>query len=71
MNTAFTIVQIIVSICLIVFILMQNRGSSLSGIFGGSGAVFRTKRGIEKTLYTLTIIFAIIFIGLSIANVLI
>lgn len=71
MKSAITIFQVIVSIGLIVVILLQSRGSGLSGIFGGSGAVFRTKRGIEKTLFTLTIILAIFFLGASLANALI
>ncbi len=71
MKSVITISQVIVSIGLIVVILLQSRGSGLSGIFGGSGAVFRTKRGIEKTLFTLTIILAILFLGLSLANSLI
>jgi preprotein translocase subunit SecG len=71
MDKIITIVQIIVSISLVVVILMQNRGSSLSGVFGGSGSVFRTKRGFEKILFTITIILSILFIGLSLVNVLI
>lgn len=71
MKSVITISQVIVSIGLIIVILLQSRGSGLSGIFGGSGAVFRTKRGIEKTLFTLTIILAILFLGLSLANSLI
>lgn len=58
--------QIVVSILLITVILMQNRGTGLSGIFGGSSAVFQTKRGIEKTLFTATIVLAVLFFGLSI-----
>lgn len=46
---------------------MQTRGAGLSGVFGGSNAVFRTKRGIEKTLFTSTIVLAVIFFGLAIA----
>jgi len=71
MNTIITIAQIISAVGLIVVILLQNNGSSLGGVFGGSGAVFRTKRGIEKTLFTLSIVFSILFIGLSLANILV
>lgn len=59
------IVQIIVAILLMVAILMQNRGAGLGGVFGGSGGVYLTKRGIEKKLFMATIILAAIFILLS------
>lgn len=58
--------QIVVSVLLIVVILMQNRGTGLSGIFGGSSNVFQTKRGVEKILFTTTIVLAVLFFGLSI-----
>ncbi len=48
------IIQIIIAILLMVAILLQNRGSGLSNIFGGSGNIYRTKRGLEKKLFTLT-----------------
>lgn len=53
--------QIIISVLLITFILIQNRGTGLGGIFGGEGNVFRTKRGAEKIIFYLTIIFACLF----------
>jgi preprotein translocase subunit SecG len=70
MKTTVAILQLIISILLMVTILMQNRGTSLSGLFGGSGGVYRTKRGMEKILFILTIIFAILFLGLSLTNLL-
>ena len=63
------IIQIIIALVLITVILLQNRGSGLSGIFGGSGNIYRTKRGIEKNLYIATIILAILFFLISLANV--
>ena len=65
------IAQIAVSVLLIISILLQNRGAGLCGIFGGEGNVYRTKRGLEKGLFVSTIIFAIIFFGLAIWNILI
>ncbi|MFH1326163.1 MAG: preprotein translocase subunit SecG [Candidatus Falkowbacteria bacterium] len=69
-----TIVQIITAIALITVILLQNKGGGMSGVFGGSGGgggsnVFSTKRGLEKILFRATIILAIIFIVLSLLNV--
>ncbi len=64
------IIQIIIAILLITVILLQNRGSGLSGIFGGSGGnIYRTKRGIEKKLFIATIIFAILFFLASLTSV--
>ncbi|MFA6194922.1 MAG: preprotein translocase subunit SecG [Patescibacteria group bacterium] len=59
------IIQIIVAILLMVAILMQNRGAGLGGVFGGSGGVYLTKRGLEKKLFIATIVLAAIFILLS------
>lgn len=62
------IIQIIISILMIVVILMQSRGAGLSGIFGGASNVYQTKRGIEKTLFTATVILAILFFLISLAG---
>lgn len=63
--------QIIVSCLVIVTILMQSRGASMSGLFGGSGDIYRTKRGIEKTLFISTIVLLVIFFGLSVVGLMI
>lgn len=70
-NTILTVSQFSLAILLIVSILLQARGSGLSAAFGGEGNVFRTKRGVEKRLFQLTIVFAILFIGVSLANVIV
>ncbi|MDO8668650.1 MAG: preprotein translocase subunit SecG [bacterium] len=61
------IAQIIIAVSLMLAILLQNRGVGLSGIFGGSGNVYRTKRGIEKKLFILTIILGVLFFSISLA----
>lgn len=68
METAFDIAIIIVSVVLILVILLQTKGSSFSGAFGGdAGSINRTRRGVEKTLYQFTIGTAAVFVLLSIA----
>lgn len=62
------IAQLIVSVILVAVILMQNRGTGLSGVFGGSSGVYRTKRGVEKMLFRTTIVLAVLFFGLSLAR---
>ncbi len=69
MEYFLNIIQIISAILLIVAILLQGRGAGVSGVFGGEGAVYQTKRGIEKFLFILTIILSIIFLGTALLNV--
>lgn len=63
-------VQLGVSVLLIVTILLQQKGTGLSGTFGGTGSFYRTKRGFEKTLFIATIVLATIFLVSGIASVL-
>ena len=62
------IAQIVVAVALILIALLQVRGGGLGGIFGQADTVYRTKRGVEKTLFQLTIALAVIFIVLSIVS---
>jgi preprotein translocase subunit SecG len=66
------VVQIIISIALIVIILVQAKGAGgIGGIFGGEGkGVYRTRRGVEKTLFNVTIGLAVTFFVVSIISVL-
>ncbi len=66
MQTYFSIAQIVLSIALILTILLQVRGGGLGGIFGQTSTTFRTKRGVEKTLFQLTIVLVVLFIIISI-----
>ena len=66
MQTYLSVAQIVLSIALILAILFQVRGGGLGGIFGQPSAVFRTKRGVEKTLFQLTIVLVVLFIIVSI-----
>ena len=60
-----SIIQIIVSVALIVLILLQERSAGLSGIFGGEGGFYQTRRGLEKFVFYGTIVFVIVFVGLA------
>ena len=61
--------QIIVSVILIALILVQERSSGLSGIFGGQGSTpYQTRRGLEKFIYWGPVAAAIIFVALAILN---
>jgi preprotein translocase subunit SecG len=74
MQQVLTISQIIVSLVIIALILIQERSSGMSGVFGGGGTeggVYQKRRGIEKMVFTATIVFSILFAGLSIAHLII
>jgi len=66
MQTYLNVAQIVLSIALIVAILLQVRGGGLGGIFGQPDTVYRTKRGVEKLLFQLTITLVILFIIVAI-----
>lgn len=63
------IAEILVSIALIGIILLQVRGEGLGGLRGGSSFV-RTRRGLEKILFQLTIVLVIVFLSVSALSVL-
>lgn len=68
MNTFLAVGQLIVSIGLIASVLLQARGTGLSGAFGGDSAVYRSRRGVERRLWQFTIILAILFVVFSLAS---
>ena len=63
------LVQILVSIALIILILLQERTSGLSGLFGGdSGGVYQTRRGVERIIFRGTIGLAVLFVLLAVSQ---
>jgi len=62
MSTYFNVAIIIVSIALVLSILFQVKGGGLGGIFGQADTVYRTKRGVEKTLFQFTVVLAVLFV---------
>jgi preprotein translocase subunit SecG len=69
MQTALNIAAIIASLVMTVLILLQTKGSSFSGAFGGdAGSINRTRRGVEKTLFQFTIGTAAVYVILAIAS---
>ena len=67
MNPFLSIGQIIVGLALITSILLQSRGTGLSGTFGGDSAVYRSRRGVERRLWQFTIILIVLFVLFSLA----
>ena len=68
MNAFLAIGQVIVSIALIAAILLQSRGTGLSGTFGGDSAVYRSRRGVERRLWQFTIVLLVLFVLFSLAS---
>ena len=65
MRTFFIIAQMILSVALTAALLLQVKGGGLGGILGESSSVYRTRRGIEKTLFQVTIVLIVLFLGIS------
>ena len=62
MPAYFSIAQILIAIALIATVLFQLRGGGIGGIFGQADSVYRTRRGIESTLFKLTIILVVVLV---------
>lgn len=65
------ILQIVISAILIAVVLLQVKGSGFGAALGGmsGGSVYRTKRGLERTLFQATIILVIVFLFVSFLSV--
>jgi preprotein translocase subunit SecG len=64
------IALIITSIALITSVILQSKGAGLGGLTGSdSGSIFTARRGVEKTLFRITIGLSILFFGLAITSV--
>jgi preprotein translocase subunit SecG len=71
MSTYLSIAQIIIGVALTAVILLQTKGGGLSGVFGGSGgSIHRTRRGVERTLFIVTIVLSVVFFVVSLVNAL-
>lgn len=68
MERFLAIVQIVLAALLTVAILLQSKGTGLGGVFGGEGNVYRTKRGAEKFLFVGTMVLAVLFLAVALAN---
>ena len=70
MATYINIGLIIISVLLIVSVIMQSKGAGLGGLTGAdTGSVFTARRGVERTLFRLTIVLSVLFFVLVIVQV--
>ena len=72
-QSALQIAAVVISVILVILILLQVKGGGLGSLFGGESGmgITRTRRGLEKTLYQLTIIMSVLFLALSIVAVMV
>ena len=71
MDRALQIVAIILSVVLTVMVLLQVKGGGLGSLLGGDvgGGIARTRRGLEKTLFQITIALSVAFLAVCILAV--
>ena len=62
--------QMILAVALIASILLQQRGTGLGGAFGGEVTAYRSRRGIERTLFRMTVVVSALFVAFSLLNLL-
>lgn len=62
-NNIFGIISIVSGAVMTLAILLQSRGASLGAGFGSSGELFTTRRGVDKNLFDVTIVLAVVFVG--------
>ena len=63
-------VQLIISVLIIIFILLQQGGASLGSSFGQEGGFYTTRRGIQKKIFWVTIVLVVLFIATALLNLL-
>jgi protein translocase SecG subunit len=71
MNNLLSYFQIATALLLMASILFQQRGEALGSAFGGTGGFYATRRGIQKKIFWATIVLGVLFIALSILNLII
>ena len=68
MQTFLFVAQMVLSVALVLAVLLQVRGGGLGGIFGQADTVYRTRRGLEKTLFQLTVVLVVLFIIVALVS---
>ena len=68
MAKLITSIQVISAVFLIISVILQQKGTGLGGVFGGSDSSYRSKRGTEKFLFYTTILMAVAFFIATISS---
>ncbi|MFZ2126493.1 MAG: preprotein translocase subunit SecG [Candidatus Microsaccharimonas sp.] len=69
-NSIIEIIMVGSAVLMVIAILLQQRGATLGAGFGSSGELYTTRRGVDKNLFEVTIVFAVIFIASILAGLL-
>jgi len=70
--TYLNLAQIVLGAALILAIVLQSKEAGLGGFMGGeAGGVFRARRGVEKTLFNITIVLSVLFFAMALINVMV
>ena len=70
MATYLNLAQIVIAVALTAVIMLQTKGAALGGVFGQSdSAVYKTRRGVEKTIFNVTIGLSVVFFVMAILHV--
>ncbi|KKP73711.1 MAG: Preprotein translocase, SecG subunit [Candidatus Roizmanbacteria bacterium GW2011_GWA2_35_19] len=68
MKNFLLVLNILLSVFIVVFILIQGKGAGLGSAWGGGGEMFQTRRGMEKVILWMTTIFIVVFFAISLIN---
>ena len=68
MGDYLRIALIIVSLVLTGLVILQAKGGTLGGMFGGDGSIYQTRRGVEKSVFKMTVVFAVLLLSLAIVT---
>ena len=70
MKTFFNIAMIITSIATVVLVVLQNRGVGMGSIAGSDpGSIFTARRGVEKVIFNLTMVFSVLLVILVVLSI--
>lgn len=70
MGDVVDIALVVISVALIVSVILQSKGAGLGGLTGAdTGGIFTARRGVEKTLFYVTIVLGALFFVLAILSV--
>ncbi len=69
MELILTIIQVVVGVLLVAAVLLQQKGSGLGAAFGGSNAVYTTRRGADLVLFKVSIALSILFFVVALLSI--
>lgn len=62
------VAQIVIAVAVAASILLQARGTGLSSTFGGESTAYRSRRGLERTLFRLTVVLIAVYVVIALVG---